>query len=98
MQAASYFVELIEICTETDHDEPELFALLQRAFGFLSANDPTPRAVSHFETELARIAGVHDSKMLRSDPAFALASLFGKLPATRAPLLKELKRKTVAKA
>ena len=30
--------------------------------------------------------------------AFALASLFGKLPATRAPLLKELKRKTVAKA
>ena len=58
----------------------------------------TPRAVSHFETELARIAGVHDSKMLKSDPAFALASLFGKLPATRAPLLKELKRKTVAKA
>ena len=30
--------------------------------------------------------------------AFALASLFGKLPATRAPHLKELKRKTVAKA
>ncbi|MGZ5003638.1 MAG: DNA repair protein RecO, partial [Chthoniobacterales bacterium] len=28
MQAASYFVELIEICTETDHHEPELFALL----------------------------------------------------------------------
>jgi len=73
----------------------ELLALLQRAFGFLSANDQTPRAVSHFETELARIAGVHDSKMLKSDPAFAL---FGKLPATRAPLLKELKRKTVAKA
>ncbi|MGZ5018876.1 MAG: DNA repair protein RecO [Chthoniobacterales bacterium] len=98
MQAASYFVELIEICTETDHHEPELFALLQRAFAYLSVNDPTARAVSHFETELARIAGVHDSKMLKSDPAFALASLFGKLPATRAPLLKELKRKTVASA
>ena len=41
MQAASYFVELIELCTESDHDEPELFALLQRAFGFLSANEPT---------------------------------------------------------
>src|SRR3954470_13891955 len=33
MQAAAYFVELIEICTESDHHEPELFDLLQRAFG-----------------------------------------------------------------
>ena len=33
MQAAAYFVELIEICTERDHREPELFALLRRAFG-----------------------------------------------------------------
>ena len=56
-QSAAYFVELIEICTERDHREPELFALLHRAFGYLDANDPTPRAVSHFETELARIAG-----------------------------------------
>jgi DNA repair protein RecO (recombination protein O) len=91
MQAAAYFVELIEICTETDHHEPELFALLQRAFGYLTANDPTLRAVSHFEAELARIAGVHDTKMLKSDPAFALASLFGKLPKSRPPLLKALK-------
>jgi DNA repair protein RecO (recombination protein O) len=97
-QAASYFVELIEICTETDHHEPELFALLQRAFGFLHENEPTLRAISHFETELARIAGVHDTKMLKSDPALALAALFGKLPQTRAPLLKELKRSKVAKA
>ena len=91
MQAASYFVELIEISTESDHDEPELFALLQRAFGYLSTNAPTLRAVAHFEMELARIAGVHDAKMLKSDPAFALASLFGKLPFSRAPLLKALR-------
>ena len=90
MQAASYFVELIEICTERDHHEPELFSLLQRAFAFLSENNPTLRAVTHFETELARIAGVHDSKALKTNPAFALATLFGKLPKTRAPLLKEL--------
>jgi len=90
MQVASYFVELIEICTESDHDEPELFALLQRAFGYLSANNPSLRAVSHFEMELARIAGVHDAKMLKSNPAFALASLVGKLPLSRAPLLKAL--------
>ena len=94
MQAASYFVELIEICTESDHDEPELFVLLQRAFGFLSANEPTLRAIAHFETELARIAGVHDVKAIKHDPAFALASLFGKLPRSRAALLKVLRSGT----
>ena len=69
---------------------PELFALLHRAFGYLDANDPTARAVSHFETELARIAGVHDEKKLKADPAFALGNLFGRLPLSRTPLLKTL--------
>ncbi|HJW37849.1 MAG TPA: DNA repair protein RecO [Candidatus Udaeobacter sp.] len=89
-QTAAYFVELIEICTERDHREPELFALLRRAFGYLDANDPTPRAVAYFETELARIAGVHDMKSLKADPAFALGNLFGRLPLSRTPLLKTL--------
>ncbi|MDQ6623116.1 MAG: DNA repair protein RecO [Verrucomicrobiota bacterium] len=91
MQTASYFVELIEISTESDHDEPELFELLRRAFSYLSANDPTLRAVAHFEMEMTRIAGVHDVKALKNDPAWALASLFGKLPLSRAPLLKALR-------
>ena len=93
-QAAAYFVELIEICTERDHHEPELFALLRRAFGYLDANDPTLRAVAHFETELARIAGVHRAAAgrtkLKADPAFALGNLFGRLPLSRTPLLKTL--------
>src|SRR5262249_6153031 len=93
-QTAAYFVELIEICTERDHREPELFALLRRAFGYLSANDTTARAVSHFETELARIAGVHDKRKLKSDPAFALGNLFGRLPLSRTPLLKTLATRT----
>ena len=93
-QTAAYFVELIEICTERDHREPELFALLRRAFGYLDANDPTPRAVAHFETELARIAGVHDKRKLKADPAFALGNLFGRLPLSRTPLLKTLAAKT----
>ena len=75
-QSAAYFVELIEICTERDHREPELLGLLRRAFGYLNANDPTARAVAHFETELARIAGVHDQSRLKADPAFALGNLF----------------------
>ena len=89
-QSAAYFVELIEICTERDHREPELFGLLRRAFGYLDANDPTSRAVAHFETELARIAGVHDQTRLKADPAFALGNLFGRLPLSRKPLLKTL--------
>jgi DNA repair protein RecO (recombination protein O) len=94
MQTAAYFVELIEICTERDHHEPELFGLLRRAFGYLDANDSTARAVAHFETELARIAGVHDMKSLKADPAFALGNLFGRLPLSRTPLLKTLVAET----
>jgi len=106
-QTAAYFVELIEICTERDHREPELFGLLRRAFGYLDANEPTPRAVAHFETELARIAGVHATKSVgeavgfprdgRSAPfssAFALGNLFGRLPLSRTPLLKTLSAET----
>ncbi|HEY6070704.1 MAG TPA: DNA repair protein RecO [Chthoniobacterales bacterium] len=97
-QAAAYFVELIEICTERDHHEPELFELLRRAFGYLDKNDPTLRAISHFETELARITGVHDEKKLKADPAFALGNLFGRLPLSRTPLLKTLASETKNKA
>ena len=89
-QTAAYFVELIEICTERDHREPELFGLLRRAFSYLNANDPTLRAVTHFETELARIAGVRDLKKLEAYSAFALGNLFGRLPLSRTPLLKTL--------
>lgn len=101
-QAAAYFVELIEICTERDHHEPELFALLRRAFGYLDANDPNLRAVSHFETELARIMGVHAKSAVTASPArtpaFALGNLFGKLPLSRTPFLKTLASETKSKA
>jgi DNA repair protein RecO (recombination protein O) len=97
MQTAAYFVELIELCTERDHDEPQLFTLLHRAFTYLDQNDPTLKAVSHFETELARIAGVHAAKT-RKNPAFALGNLFGKLPFSRTPLLNALAAKRPADA
>ncbi|PYK29038.1 MAG: DNA repair protein RecO [Verrucomicrobia bacterium] len=99
-QSAAYFVELIEICTERDHHEPELFGLLRRAFGYLDANDPNLRAISHFETELARITGVlsKNSKPAAANPAFALGNLFGRLPISRTPLLKTLTSKAKDKA
>jgi DNA repair protein RecO (recombination protein O) len=90
MQAASYFVELIDISTAPEHPVPELFHLLRRAFGFLDARDANLRAVRHFETELARLHGVNDVAMLKNDPAAALAALFGRLPRGRAALLKAL--------
>lgn len=95
-QTAAYFVELIEICTERDHREPELFDLLRRAFGYLDRNDPSQRAIGHFETELARITGVHDARSLEKadtfarGSAYALGNLFGRLPLSRTPLLKTL--------
>lgn len=89
-QTAAYFVELIEICTERDHHEPELFSLLRRAFGYLDVNNPNLRAVTHFETKLARITGVHHAAK-SGDPAFALGNLFGRLPMSRTPLLKTLR-------
>jgi DNA repair protein RecO (recombination protein O) len=94
-QTAAYFVELIELCTERDHHEPELFGLLQRAFTFLDANDSSLRVISHFEKELARIAGVHDSRISRSQPAVALGNLFGKLPMSRSLLLRQFARESL---
>jgi len=84
---ASYFVELIEVCTEIEHHEPEIFHLLERAFGYLDQYDPDQRAILHFETELARITGVQGAK---SNAAVALAHLFGRLPSSRPALLKLL--------
>ena len=89
-QTASYFVELIELCTETDHHEPELFVLLRRALAFLNTKNPNRRAALHFETELAKIAGVHDAAALKSNPALALSNLFGRLPLARARLFEAL--------
>ena len=86
-QAASYFVELIEVCTETEHHEPEIFRLLQRAFAYLNEHDPNQRAVMHFESELARITGVQGATA-----AMALGHLFGRLPSSRVTLLKLLTR------
>jgi DNA repair protein RecO (recombination protein O) len=86
-QAASYFVELIEVCTEIEHHEPEIFHLLERAFSYLDQCDPDQRAILHFETELARITGVHGAK---PNAAMALGHLFGRLPSSRPALLKSL--------
>ncbi len=96
MQTASCFVEWIELTTEPEHPAPELFYLLKRAFGFLDKQEATAKALRHFEAELARFAGVHDAAILRSDPAAALATLFGRMPRGRNALLKALAAPRIA--
>jgi DNA repair protein RecO (recombination protein O) len=85
--SASYFAELCDLFTETMHPMPELFSLLQRAWGFLRTQAPSKRAVEYFEAELARLLGIHDSAI----PAHhSLASVALKLPANRVRLLEQL--------
>jgi len=86
---ASYFAELCDLFTEPMHPIPELFSLLQRAWGFLRKQAPSRRAVVHFETELARLLGINDPAV----PAHhSLAAVAHKLPSNRTRLLDNLNR------
>jgi DNA repair protein RecO (recombination protein O) len=89
-QAASCFVEWVEVGTEPEHPAPELFHLLRRAFGFLDTHDPTLPALRHFEAELARLSGVQAAPAAAADSAGALAALFGRVPRSRGDLVKAL--------
>ena len=90
MQMAAYFVELVEMCTEFDHAVPELYDLLRRALDFLDKNEPTRRAMFHFESQLSQLLGVTGTHNADADPAQAIVRLSGGLPKDRARILKGL--------
>jgi DNA repair protein RecO (recombination protein O) len=77
---ASYFVELIELTTEPEHPAPELYDLLQRAFGFLDQNPAEPRALLHFESELARLLGIAHPEL---SPIVAIGRAYHRIPSSR---------------
>ena len=84
---ASYFAELCDLFTEPMHAVPEIFFLLERAWGFLQQQAPSKRGLEHFETEMARHLGIHDPSI----PAVhSLSSVAHKLPATRSRLMEHL--------
>ena len=87
---AAYFVELIETVTEPEHAAPELYDLMRRALRYLNDGSATPRALLHFESELTRLIGIHGQAGVT--PAVAIGRAFGRLPSTRAALLRELER------
>jgi hypothetical protein len=85
--SAAYFAELCDLFTEPMHPVPEVFALLERAWGFLRGQSPSRRAVTYFETELAKSLGIYDPSV----PAHrSLASVAHKLPESRPRLMEHL--------
>jgi len=85
---ASYFVELIEEVTESDHPVTDIYLLLLRALDYLNSKTPELRGVLFFETELCKCLGLHSPDSRSS--AEAIVSTFGRLPTSRAPLLSRL--------
>lgn len=86
---ASYFVELIELATETGHPSPELYDLVRRAFDHLDQKPGTQRALLHFESELARLLGIQHPSLT---PIVAIGRVYHRAPSARAGLLRTLPR------
>ena len=86
---ASYCVEIVELVTEPDHPAPEIYDLLQRAFGYLNDHAATPRAMLHFEAELVRLLGIQGQAGVT--PAVAIGRAYHRLPGARAKLLQQLR-------
>ena len=82
-------MELIELVTEPEHPVPELFDLLLRALGYLDTGQANTRALLHFESELARLLGIHGQD--RVTPIAAIGRASSAIPSTRPELFKRLK-------
>ena len=85
---ASYFVELIEEVTESDHPVTDIYLLLLRALDYLNSKRPELRGVLFFETELCKCLGLHSSDSGSS--VEAIVSTFGHVPKSRTSLISRL--------
>lgn len=84
---AAYCCQLLESAVETEHSEPELHDLLDRALDHIDTKDPTLRALLHFERELARLLGVSHHQRTAE---LSLREALGALPASRKELVERL--------
>ena len=87
VQLASYFVELLELVTELEQPVPELYDLLRRALGHVNAEPASLRALVHFENETVRLLGIQNGAQTA---AVAIGRVYGRLPQSRAGLLRQL--------
>jgi DNA repair protein RecO (recombination protein O) len=85
---ASYFVELIEEVTESDHPVTDIYRLLLRALDYLNTKTPEPRGVLFFESELCNCLGLYSPDA--HSAAERIVSTFGRLPKSRAELMSRL--------
>lgn len=85
---AAYFVELLELVTESDHPAPELHDLFHRALTFLDAHSPSLRALEHFESELARLLGIRQAT---TAPSVTIGGVYGRIPVARRSLVTRLR-------
>jgi DNA repair protein RecO (recombination protein O) len=84
---AAYCCQLLELAVEPEHPDPQLHDLLQRALDHIDTAPASLRALRHFETELARLLGIHQQ---RTDASLSLRDALGALPATRRELIERL--------
>ncbi len=82
---AGYFSQLLEGVLELEHEDVELYGLLQRALGWLVEKDADRKGVLYFEKELSRLLG------LGGGGGQALRELYGNLPKCRDHCLDLLK-------
>ncbi len=83
---AGYFCQLVEGAVEPGHADAPLHDLLRRALDHLDSEEPTLRALRHFEKQLAEILGVSDT----GSGEDALRGHIGKLPAARKAIVERL--------
>jgi len=89
---AGYFCELTHLAAEPEAPIPGIHHLLTRALDFLDQNPATPKAVTHFESELAKQLGLipPDTITPHRITTRALADALPKIPHQRATLATRL--------
>lgn len=83
---AGYFCQLIEAAVEPGHADAPLHDLLQRGLDHLDTEEPSLRALLHFEKQLAEILGVSGVESGED----ALRKHIGWLPSSRRELMARL--------
>ncbi len=84
---AGYFCQLVEAAVEPGHGDQAIFHILTGALDYLANEEPTMRAMLHFEKRLAEILGVAGGG---GSPEADLRSHIGTIPAARSQLLERL--------
>jgi len=83
---AGYFCQLVEAAVEPGHCDRPLHDLLLRGLDHLDAEEPSLKALRHFERQLAEILGVSGA----GSGEDALRGHIGMLPGTRKEILERL--------